>query len=152
MEISWWYILYVQYDMSISYNSVVTHKYAHRLRLLDLVLKLHCSAIRLWPFLCLFCGITMWKYGHLKISFFLKTETTKWCRTRLKPKWISPYPPPQLRYFNTANHTSVFKGFMLLHDSWHDCKKKGMCQVALPILSMAGFNILMCFITTVWAR
>lgn len=30
--------------------------------------------------------------------------------------------------------------------------KKGMCQVELPILSMAGFNILMCFITTVWAR
>lgn len=51
-----------------------------------------------------------------------------------------------------ANHTSVSKRFMLLRDSWHDSKKKGTCQVELPMLSMAGFNILMCFITTVWAR
>lgn len=53
---------------------------------------------------------------------------------------------------STHNHTSAFKGLVLLPDSWHDCKKKGMCQVELPMLSMAGFNILMCFITTVWAR
>lgn len=41
--------------------------------------------------------------------------------------------------FNSANHTSVFKGLMLLHDSWHDCKKKACakwsCQCsAWPVL------------------
>lgn len=83
-----------------------------------------------------------------KTSQMMKDETEK-------PKWILPYLPQvkfqhsqPLERISGARVTAWQLAWLLKKKR----KKKGMCQVELPMLSMASFNILMCFITTVWAR
>lgn len=43
-------------------------------------------------------------------------------------KTLNELHPLLYHIFYTASHTSVFKGFMLLRDSWHDSKKKACAK------------------------